>query len=425
MNYFINKNYFRTLHEYDSMRISFQAVNKIILFQNDKLICLCDDILIFNIFEKNLLCNYSINHHSKPQYTNIKLFGTDKFIIFNYNSSFDNKIRLFQFIEDKENKEYSFKKITRIFETAIDILIKGTEMICLKRGNINIYNFINNEKFELQAKIKIPKTLGKHSSNKALFLTKNNLIIIEYKNIFIQFWSYQKNRLFKKNKIEFEKSINDSKLIAKEFDNTDIILFGFNIYIYFYSFNNKKIFYKIYISNIPNNNYFYDNHVRGIFISKNGEIFVNDTINIYYLDISNKNAHKLIRNRNKIGNVVMGYEQNQNFFYVTNFENEIKFFKSSKIKTIMLDLMYYFFTLLFISFLKNYFRKIKIDFIYEILSSIVVTIPVFLYYKKMNFYSNIEDIIKSGRYIVIIFIVVIDIIMIVFFNKIFNKFLIY
>ena len=152
---------------------------------------------------------------------------------------------------------------------------------------------------------------------------------------------------------------------------------------------------------------------------------MNDTINIYYLDISNKNAHKLIRNRNKIGNVVMGYEQNQNFFYVTNFENEIKFFKSSKIKTIMLDLMYYFFTLLFISFLKNYFRKIKIDFIYEILSSIVVTIPVFLYYKKMNFYSNIEDIIKSGRYIVIIFIVVIDIIMIVFFNKIFNKFLIY
>ena len=90
----------------------------------------------------------------------------------------------------------------------------------------------------------------------------------------------------------------------------------------------------------------------------------------------------------------------------------------------MLDLMYYFFTLLFISFLKKYFRKIKINFIYEILSSVITTIPVFLYYKKMNFYSNIEDIIKSGKYIVILFIIIIDITMIVFFNKIFNKFLI-
>ena len=151
---------------------------------------------------------------------------------------------------------------------------------------------------------------------------------------------------------------------------------------------------------------------------------MNDSINIYYLDTKNKNAYKLIRNRNKFGNVIMGYEQNQNSFYVTNFENEIKFFKSSKIKTIMLDLMYYFFTLLFISFLKKYFRKIKINFIYEILSSVITTIPVFLYYKKMNFYSNIEDIIKSGKYIVILFIIIIDITMIVFFNKIFNKFLI-
>ena len=424
MNYFINKNYFRTLHEYDSIKISFQTVNKIILFQNDKLICLCDDILIFNIFEKNLLCKSSINPHFNPQNTNIKLFGTDKFIIFNYNSLFDNKIRLFQFIEDKENKQYSFRQITKIFEWAIDILFKGNKMICLKRGHLNIYNFINNERFELQTKIKIPKALDKHSSSKALFLTKNNLIIIEYKNIFVQLWSYQKNRLFRKNKIEFEKSINGNKLIVKNLDKTDVILFGFNIYVYFYSFNNKKILYKIYISNMPNNYYFYDNHVRGIFISKNGDIFVHDRINIYYLDTKNKNSHKLIRNRNKFGNVVMGYEKNQNSFYVTNFENEIKVFKSSKSKTIMLDLIYYFCTLLFISFLKNYFRKIKIDFIYEVLSSIVTTIPVFLYYKRMNFYSNIEDIIKSGRYFVIIFIIIIDIIMIVVFNKIFYKFLI-
>ena len=246
MNYFINKNYFRTLHEYDSMKISYQTVNKIILFQNDKIICLCNDIFIFNIFEKNLLCKNSINPHFNSQYTNIKLFGTDKFIIFNYNSFFDNKIRLFQFIEDKENKEYSFKQITRIFECAIDILIEGNKMICLKRGNLNIYNFINNQQFELQTKIKIPKTLGKHSSNKALFLNKNNLIVIEYKNVFTQLWSYQKNKLFRNNKIEFEKSINGNKFIVKELHNTDIILFGFNIYIYFYSFNNKKILYNQY-----------------------------------------------------------------------------------------------------------------------------------------------------------------------------------
>ena len=68
----------------------------------------------------------------------------------------------------------------------------------------------------------------------------------------------------------------------------------------------------------------------------------------------------------------------------------------------MQDLKYYLFTSLFIFFLKLFGSDKKILLYKDMLSSLIVTIPVFLYYKKMNFYSTIEDIIKEGEFILLV-----------------------
>lgn len=118
----------------------------------------------------------------------------------------------------------------------------------------------------------------------------------------------------------------------------------------------------------------------------------------------------------------MCFEKNKKLIYITNSGNEIKFFKSSNFKTIMQDLKYYLITLFFLSCLRYYFAKIKVNIIHEILSSLAITFPVLLYYKKMNFYSNIEDVINNGKYIIIIIVFLLYIIFIILIKNIFYNY---
>ena len=96
-------------------------------------------------------------------------------------------------------------------------------------------------------------------------------------------------------------------------------------------------------------------------------------------------SHKLIRNKNKFENIAIGFDNIKGIFFITNSSYEIKFFKSSIFRTILQDLKYYLFTLLFIFFLKYFGSDKKILLSKDMIPSIIVTIPVFLYYKKMIF----------------------------------------
>jgi len=131
-----------------------------------------------------------------------------------------------------------------------------------------------------------------------------------------------------------------------------ILFFKYKIFVYLYSYKNKKITYKI----IINSNNIDKSQIQRIFFHRDEKVFVNDKHNIYYLDIKNRKSHKLIRNKNKFENISIGFDKIKGIFFITNSSYEIKFFKSSIFRTILQDLKYYLFTLLFIFFLKIFWK---------------------------------------------------------------------
>ena len=395
---FINLQYLKTLHQYDSIKNFDNVIRRIILFHEDKIICLSEAILIYNISNKKLLCKIDIPYKRNKYYTNIKPFGKDTFIIFNWKEFKDNNIILYKYIENKEENKYSCIQITKVLEKSINILINEIKMFCIRKGILKIYNFINNTHFELQAKIKIPKLMGRYSFHKGFLKNNKYLNIVEYKDKLIQLWTFKKYKLVYKDKITIDTGIIENKLLIESFNKDDIIFFAYKVFVYLYSYKNKQIINKI----IINSNNIYKSQIQGIFFIRDEKMFVNDKNNIYYLDIKNRKSYKLIRNKNKFENVAIGFDKIKGIFFITNSSYEIKFFKSSIFRTILQDLKYYLFTSLFIFFLKLFGSDKKILLYKDMISSLIVTIPVFLYYKKMNFYSTIEDIIKEGEFILLV-----------------------
>jgi len=410
---FINLQYLQTLHQYDSIKNFDNAIRRIILLHDDKIICLSEAILIYNISNKKLLCKIDIPFKKNKYYTNIKPFGKDTFIIFNWKEFKDNNIILYKYIENKEENKYFCIQITKILEKSINILINGNKMICIRKGILKIYNFINNAHFELQSKIKIPKLMGRYSFHKGFLKNNKYLKIAEYKDKLIQFWSFKKYKFVYEDKITIDIGIIENKLLIESLNKDDIIAIAYKVVVYLYSDKNKTITNKI----IINSNNIYKNQIQGIFFLRDEKMFVNDKNNIYYLDIKNRKSYKLIRNKNKFENIAIGFDKTKGILFITNSSYEIKFFKSSIFRTILQDLKYYLFTLLFIFFLKCFGSDKKIHLYKDMVSSIIVAIPVFFYYKTKNFYSTIEDIIEEGEFILII----LSILSFIIINKLIKK----
>ena len=138
--------YLNFLYEFDSFTNNGLIENQLKLFQDDKIICLFNDkIKIYSIFEKKILCQINIGSSLSSDNRNIQTFSNNKFILFNSDKLVENenKFIVYQFIENKENKEYTCKEIFKIKAASNYILIKKNIIICFKNTLINIYNLVN------------------------------------------------------------------------------------------------------------------------------------------------------------------------------------------------------------------------------------------------------------------------------------------
>ena len=395
VDFFINRYYFNTLHEYDNYTIQDKTANQIKLFQTDKLICLNDnDIKIYNIFEKNFLCKIKLKE-IKSIYEDIRkieLFGNDKFIIYNSDEFdyIDKEFILFQFIHNKEKGIYYCKKLVKIEENANNILIIKNEIICIKKGFVNIYSFINtNKNVQLQTKITIPKLINEYSFHKGVIINEKNIKIIEYHDLLIEFWNLKKYKLEHEINIKIDNYVSGYKLIFKKLDD-NIIIFSFSNYIYFYSNNDKIILKKIKLSNG-----FWE--ILDIAITKNEEIFLNDRNNIYALDIINNKEFALTKYEHNFDNSLIILKKKNDTIFIVNSKNKIQFFHKSITKTITDDI-YLFLNIwiFFIMIIKYLFSEIsksdnkKISFLFAILSSwIIKKLSNYLYFKEKMEYITI------------------------------------
>ena len=358
LEFFINRNYFKILHEYDSLEMPKHKINHIQLFQKDKIICLFNNyIKLYDIYEKIILCKIKIS--MKDYYYNsmrkIKIFGEDKFIIFNseeYEYT-EEELRIYKFIDDNNKKDYSCKEITRIPEKANNILIKGRKMICIKKGFLNIYILIKDRILQLQTKIIIPQIIDKYSFNKGFFLNKN-IKVIEYGNKYIEFWSLNKYELTHENRVKTDNYILGNKLTLEVLNDNDNILYSIFNCIYLYSFRNKKIIKKIIFENYW--------EILGIYITKNEEIYVNDRNKIYTLDLKNKTYYALTRFNYQFENSLIILEDEKNHLFIINSYYEIQIFKRSICITLMQDLRYVLISYLYY-ILERYYNRFNIKYI--------------------------------------------------------------
>ena len=152
-------------------------------------------------------------------------------------------------------------------------------------------------------------------------------------------------------------------------------MLAINNYIYLYSFLNKEIVYKIYINYsklydinlmLIDNNIF-NNMIQGIFITKNEDIYFNDKINIYTLDLKRKKAYKLLRKAYNFNNSLIIFEKNEKIISIINSSNEIKLFKASIFITLAQDLKYFLYIFLFLFSLKYFFPLSNLMYIFIII----------------------------------------------------------
>jgi hypothetical protein len=409
------KYYLKSLNEYDSFEIPLKIITKIKLFQKDKLICLTtnNDILIYDILEKKLLCKLE-KFLEKKISAKIKLFKNDKFIIYSQED-----LRIFQFRENKPKKdEYEYGKyweygeeeeevgeenkyiceqITLIKEEPDDIIFKNKNLFSLNNGDLNIFTPINNTDYQFQTKIFFPKDADDFPDYRFLFIKDDKIKIIEYQENYIKFWSIKYYKLKLENEIELDNNILDDLNFAILNDKDSILFFSSNFY-YLYSYKKKVIINKF------RDEYKHVWRLKGISVAPNNEIYLNDINNIYSLDINNKEVFSLIKTSYELrdslalldGGEDMG--KNEPKIFIVNSNNKIHFFKNSRNNIIKKDLFYIVFIFLFLFFPILYNnRNIPNSLIYslEYMAAIFTTMKIF------DAFSKLEDIYKKNKYLII------------------------
>ena len=396
LNIFINRFYLNFLYEFDSFANNGLIENQLKLFQHDKIICLFNDkIKIYSIFEKKILCQINIGSSLSSDNRNIQTFSNNKFILFNSDKLVENenKFIVYQFIENKEKKEYTCKEIFKIKETSNYILIKKNTIICFKNTLINIYNLVNQSEFQLQSKIYLPPELNLFSLahfcfHKGFLLNDKTILIFHCKENIMKLWTFKAYKFKYYDYIKLGENILYQSIIIEKLKDIDQILININNYIYIYSYKRKKVLNKI---KLPIN---YMDKILGIAILKNGDIYLNDRNYIYALDLENKKTFKLTKKRQFDNSLIVIEKENTNIF-ILNSKNKIKYFHKSIYITISEDLnLILILWIDFILFLKIFSYNNEINNIKKRVL-LLLSIIILLIIKKVNINEKIELIIKS------------------------------
>lgn len=382
------KYYFKSLKEFDSFSIPSQVISNIKLFQKDKIICLTgnNDILIYNIIEKKLLCKLE-SFSKKKSPAKIILYKYDKFMIYSQED-----LRIFQFAKKREENNYVCRQLTKINEEADDIIIKNNTIFSLNNGDLNIYVPINKTKFELQTKIFFPKAPNEFSDYYFLFIKNDKIKIIKYQDYTIQFWSIKYYKLKYENSIEIDNDFLDYDFNYALLNDKDTILFVISNFFYLYSYQNKKI-----LKKIKNEKYY--GRIKDIFITKNNIIYFNDKLGIYTLDTKNQEVFQLINTNYELNNnLIVLASENKKEIFIINSNNQIHFMRNDTIYIIKKDLLYMILIFLFLFFPIFYNTRMLII---SMKVSLELMLAIFIFIKIFDGFNKFEEALKRKNYLIL------------------------
>ena len=323
------------LVEYKSIEIKTEEIKEIKLFQDNKLIIVkFDGLLFYDIINDQYLYNYKYNGTLlNKEYFHLELMDNDKLILSDsYNPQY-NLIIIYKFIEEKPNKfklielskRYILKYIPNFPVIIVNtVLYIDQRIIVIGAYIFHIYKYYEyNFGIQLQTKIS-SDIINVNSESINGFIFNNKIVgLFNIKKQKIEFFSLFDFKKVQQITFPFDEWYRQIAVFIYNCNNNDMILIGNINKIYLYSFKNNYILKKITYN-------YYD--IRGVYKGKNNSFYFLTTDNFFKIDFIFYNYYPLIKPQN--------YDFSESYFLLTailrednliiNHKNKIIFFKKKE-----------------------------------------------------------------------------------------------
>ena len=305
------------LVEYKSIVIKTEEIKEIKLFQDNKLIIVkSDGLLFYDIINDQYLYNYKYKGTllNKESF-HLELMDNDKLILLDSYHLQYNLIIIYKFIEEKTNKfklielskRYIIKWIPNFpYIKKINTVLYIDQRIIVIGGYIfHIYKYYDyNFSIQLQSKI-FPDIINVNSESINGFIFNNKIVgLFNIKKQKIEFYSLFDFKKVQQTTFPFDDWYRQIAVFIYNCNNNDLILIGNINKIYLYSF--KKDYF---VKKITYN--YYD--IRGVYKGKNDLYYFLTTNNFFKIDFIFYNYYPLI----KPGN----YDFSESYFLPTAYFN--------------------------------------------------------------------------------------------------------
>lgn len=388
MDYIFNKYYFKTLHNYKSIEVPKKEINNLKLLSNNKLLCLNEgNIFIFDILNNQLLYKEEIIIDNEI-FDKIELMDKDRFLLYN-----NRYILLFKFLEDKKSNIFKcikLKKYKIYPQNEKTNIIYSNNKIIQINCCITLWKILKNNNFELQMNIEsnLLRTSNRFIIVRTYPFLLNDEIIGFLRYLKFEFWNIKTYKyIYTTNELDINSFFSPPSIITIK----NNIFIDDNNNLYVFSFVQKKI---IKIIHIP-----YDKFNEGdrkiFYKAELNTIFLISKKNIYLFNYEKEKTYKINRRQSNFGKYCLITDNGD---FILSSEYKIFFLKTSIIKTILFDILYFFGTFLYhLLFIRIFYGK-KFKEISIIKYMILHYIP-FLIYKNIEFPDSFEEnVIKKKDY---------------------------
>lgn len=237
----INRSDLNILENYD--------IHLIKIFQGDKLLCLGNNIKIYELMNLNFLCSIPIDDNDNYFLNKLEIIEKDKFIVFG-----ENCLKLYKFIQDKDKSLYNIFEVAKLTNFSHNIRIYNVlyiryKIICIGEHIFSIYNIINN-KFELQTKIKSFIISANNIKIQGFLFNKNIIGMFGFPKNQFEFWNIKTYKfIYITEKIQYEQIfLTDENNIINLKDDDHVIIGNYMVVCKF-SYKSRNIV-KVYDFNI-------------------------------------------------------------------------------------------------------------------------------------------------------------------------------
>lgn len=354
-------------NQYELINLGNSRVYEIKMFNENKLLCLSNNILIYDIKSKNLLCK--IMNNNNIYLNKAEIICNDKFIA--YGKKY---LKFYQYLEDKEKDLYNCVEKGEIDfngqRANINNIINIKErIIIIGDNNFSICNRVNS-RLELQTKIKAISLSDTNIKTQGFLLNKDIVGILSYPQQKFEFWNIRTYKfIYITDKIEEYNQIfitEDNNIINLKDD--DNIIIGNFMAAFKFSFKLHGIVKK------------YDFSINK-FYQINNLIYILQYTDISKFDLNKEKYCGIASTKEKIDSFIVLNEEN----YISLINNKICLLNFSKSKAKLMEYIKFIFIIMVNLFYLKKLSKLNITKISLLCSLAFSPLEFLVYIRELNY----------------------------------------